>query len=550
MLVNEVATKVSAEQLRRPLLLAALLSQAALGALEPPASGASGVHLHRLRGQAMLSRGVGVHALERRTSDATRPAPAHRIEDFVDGVDLNTIHGNDEALAVLDSLEHLNFFSKPPGLMDAINSLRCNVCWKRPDVLSHKKCMTFLRDVCKKGEICQEVCTGFKKLLIEECYGDHPDAQYACDSYEYITGEKPPKPEGEDVDTDGDGVPDAEDAFPEDPDEWKDTDGDGIGDNADKDKDGDGKDNDVDAFPEDPKEWADTDGDGTGDNADDDIDGDGYLNEDDACPEDKDTHKDSDGDGLCDEKDDDRDGDGHKNDEDKYPDDPTKWADSDGDGIADSEDKDKDGDGVPNGEDAFPLDPKETKDSDGDGIGDNADDDKDGDGHANDKDVFPLDPKEWADVDADGIGDNADDDRDNDGYADEVDKFPDDKSEWVDSDGDGIGDNSDPDRDGDGVNNDEDAYPDDPTRSKGGVVGVVDPATLNKVEKGLPSQGYTEHSKATVEHDDGKTFTGDWGGEWPQAKDETEHKQISRYCQDNPKNTWCDRYQVHGQFAR
>ncbi|MBD9377930.1 hypothetical protein IB228_11185 [Pseudoxanthomonas sp. PXM04] len=35
------------------------------------------------------------------------------------------------------------------------------------------------------------------------------------------------------VDTDGDGVPDDEDAFPNDPNEWKDTDGDGIGDNAD-----------------------------------------------------------------------------------------------------------------------------------------------------------------------------------------------------------------------------------------------------------------------------------------------------------------------------
>ncbi len=34
-------------------------------------------------------------------------------------------------------------------------------------------------------------------------------------------------------DGDGDGVPDAEDAFPNDPDETKDTDGDGVGDNAD-----------------------------------------------------------------------------------------------------------------------------------------------------------------------------------------------------------------------------------------------------------------------------------------------------------------------------
>jgi len=41
--------------------------------------------------------------------------------------------------------------------------------------------------------------------------------------------------DGGERDTDGDGVPDSEDAFPEDPAEWKDSDGDGIGDNADQD---------------------------------------------------------------------------------------------------------------------------------------------------------------------------------------------------------------------------------------------------------------------------------------------------------------------------
>ncbi len=40
-------------------------------------------------------------------------------------------------------------------------------------------------------------------------------------------------------DTDGDGVPDDEDAFPNDPTEWDDTDGDGIGNNADEDDDND-----------------------------------------------------------------------------------------------------------------------------------------------------------------------------------------------------------------------------------------------------------------------------------------------------------------------
>ncbi|MGH1486108.1 MAG: PA14 domain-containing protein [Cellvibrionaceae bacterium] len=57
------------------------------------------------------------------------------------------------------------------------------------------------------------------------------------------------------VDTDGDGVPDSTDAFPNDPTESIDTDSDGVGDNAD-------------AFPNDASETVDSDGDGVGDNAD------------------------------------------------------------------------------------------------------------------------------------------------------------------------------------------------------------------------------------------------------------------------------------------
>jgi hypothetical protein len=69
-------------------------------------------------------------------------------------------------------------------------------------------------------------------------------------------------------DSDGDGVPDSDDAFPVDPNESLDTDGDGVGDNADRDDDGDGYADDEDSFPLDPSEWVDSDGDGVGDNAD------------------------------------------------------------------------------------------------------------------------------------------------------------------------------------------------------------------------------------------------------------------------------------------
>jgi hypothetical protein len=73
------------------------------------------------------------------------------------------------------------------------------------------------------------------------------------------------------VDSDGDGVPDDQDVFPDDPTEWADSDGDGVGDNADD-------------FPDDPTETTDTDGDGIGNNADLDDDGDGVPDIEDDYP--------------------------------------------------------------------------------------------------------------------------------------------------------------------------------------------------------------------------------------------------------------------------
>jgi hypothetical protein len=89
---------------------------------------------------------------------------------------------------------------------------------------------------------------------------------------------------GPPADNDGDGVPNDEDAFPDDLSEWSDRDGDGVGDNGDVfpddateslDSDGDGYGDNGDAFPDDYTEWLDTDSDGIGDNADPDFDGDG-----------------------------------------------------------------------------------------------------------------------------------------------------------------------------------------------------------------------------------------------------------------------------------
>ncbi|MCY3837108.1 MAG: leucine-rich repeat domain-containing protein [Gammaproteobacteria bacterium] len=72
-------------------------------------------------------------------------------------------------------------------------------------------------------------------------------------------------------DSDGDGIVDASDAAPRDPNDWFDADADGIADNADPDDDNDGTLDVEDAFPLDPDEWSDADGDGIGDNTDDDV---------------------------------------------------------------------------------------------------------------------------------------------------------------------------------------------------------------------------------------------------------------------------------------
>jgi hypothetical protein len=86
------------------------------------------------------------------------------------------------------------------------------------------------------------------------------------------------------TDSDGDGVPDDLDSFPNDDSESADADDDGIGDNADKDDDNDGAPDSEDAFPTDANETSDNDFDGVGDNADPDDDNDGFGDEDDIDP--------------------------------------------------------------------------------------------------------------------------------------------------------------------------------------------------------------------------------------------------------------------------
>ena len=191
----------------------------------------------------------------------------------------------------------------------------------------------------------------------------------------------------DEIDTDGDGFFDYQDAFFNDPLEWLDTDNDGVGNNSDLDDDGD---NISDVYEiqlgTDPLDPNDTPSDFNTNGIPDAV-------------------EDSDGDGLFD-------------DIDLFPLDPTRGEDNDGDGIADTDDNDDDDDGIPDNQDDFPLDNRYSKDTDNDGIPNLIDPDDDGDGYDDAEDVFPLDGTEHEDTDADGIGNNEDPDDDGDGISD------------------------------------------------------------------------------------------------------------------------------------
>lgn len=194
-----------------------------------------------------------------------------------------------DAFAALDAVARII----QPSLMDSINQMRCEVCWKREDVLAHKKCVNFFAKSCKKwynggkknGKVCPNVCADLLDLCVKASRDeDNANQEEGRELYKRITGENPPPPEGAEKaeedeedreemkekaekkdaedgsqeqvspdadalaptpapaarkestapgDRDGDASIDMADAFPDDPSEDKDSDGDGFGDKRD-----------------------------------------------------------------------------------------------------------------------------------------------------------------------------------------------------------------------------------------------------------------------------------------------------------------------------
>jgi hypothetical protein len=312
-------------------------------------------------------------------------------------------------------------------------------------------------------------------------------------------------------DSDGDGVPDSNDRFPNNGGEQSDTDGDGTGDNADSDDDNDGITDTNDPDPNTNDSTIDTDGDGVPNNHDADDDNDGANDDHDWFPLDDDESGDADGDFIGDNDDPcpndavgDSDGDGVCDSSDGCPANAAKTAagqcgcsaaelDSDGDGAADCvdlcvndagkvtggicgcgfSDMDSDGDGLVDCQDGCANDPLKTSagicgcgtaDTDNDAdftpncldaCPDDQANDADQDGFCGDRDNCALVTNaSQADLDRDLIGDACDDDVDGDfvpNMGDNCSLVP--NIEQEDLDGDGTGDECDADIDADGVDN-------------------------------------------------------------------------------------------------
>ncbi len=260
-----------------------------------------------------------------------------------------------------------------------------------------------------------------------------------------------------DIDSDNDGVPDAVES----PATGIDSDNDGIDDAYDVDSTG-GTDANGDGIDDDAS-VQDTDGDSIPDYLDRDSDGDGISDLVEAGG------SDSDGDGVVDGFND-TNGDGLDDTTDVNP---LALIDTDGDGIVDRLETDSDGDGIPDAVEVG-ADPSNPVDSDNDGIPDHLDVDSDGDG-------IPDSLEGTVDTDNDGVPDYIDTDSDNDGLPDAVET----PTSGVDTDGDGIDDQFDVDQTG-GTDSDGDGVDDDLTPVDTDGDGTPDFRDLDADDDGIP----------------------------------------------------------------
>ena len=273
-----------------------------------------------------------------------------------------------------------------------------------------------------------------------------------------------------DADTDNDGVPDAADIAPADPNRCRDLDTDTCDDCTNTGADGSGGD------PAD--DGLDTDGDGECDAGDNDTDNDGVDDTDDIAPTDPFRCRDTDMD-MCDDC-------TNTGANQSGGDASNDGADTDGDGQCNTGDPDDDNDGVEDGPDVADVDPNRCRDTDGDSC-----DDCTNTG-ANLSGGDPL--NDGPDADSDGTCDATDTDADNDGVDDMDDSAPadpfvcrdvdndtcddcsitgadrsggDTDNDGLDTDGDGTCDAGEAtDADSDGVNDSDDIAPNDPNRCR------------------------------------------------------------------------------------
>jgi len=374
-------------------------------------------------------------------------------------------------------------------LMNSINIMRADMCWRRPDFWAHEKCIKFLGVACMGGSTGKGICHTFATDMAKKCAEEGIMTKDICDFIKKLGILPEPKAKQEEVSEEG-GESDEQKG----PDQDGDLQTDGVGGNAD----GDAKVNSSSSSISSQTNVT------------------GSSNSSSSSSSSSSSGKAGSGEGG--------DAGSSSSSSSSSTSSSSSSVDAGGSGAGDA---DSDGDGYPDSKDAFPHDPKEWGDFDNDGIGDNSDPDVDGDGTQNDEDVDPWNStKSFKDSDGDGVTDKED-------------AFPNDPTETKDSDGDGVGDNADEfpvdarchtspckrasDANGDGI---EDA--------------VVDGFVMNKVGRPLPPDGYDEYTPGMVEHKDMKTHTGDWQKESP-LTDESYKQAMERICAQDPDNEWCNK---------